>query len=188
MNEAREIKQTNINQAKQTERATQVKQTKQAKDYAITFFIKVGVTALVVVLLLCFVVGIYANHSNSGYPMIKDGDLCLTFKPAKLHKGDEIAYKADGTIKFGRIAGEAGDVVDIGEEGITVNGYGVYEDTVYHTTAEGAKISFPYTVPNDSVFVLNDYRADANDSRAYGGIPKKDTKGKIVLLLRKRGI
>ncbi len=164
------------------------KKKKTAKQYAISFFIKVGVTALVVVLLLYFVVGVYVNHSNTGYPMVKDGDLCLTFKLAQLHKGDEIAYEVDGTIHFGRIVAEAGEVVDIGDEGLTVNGYGLYEDTVYPTTGEGAKISFPYTVPNDSLFVLNDYRPDATDSRTYGGIPMKDTKGKVVLLLRKRGV
>ncbi len=164
------------------------KKKRTAKQYAIMFFVKIGITALVVFLLLYFVVGVYANHSNSGYPMIKDGDLCLTFKFASLYKGDAIAYERDGETKFGRIVAEAGDVVDIGEEGLTVNGYGVIDDTVYPTTAEGATISFPYTVPQDTVFVLNDYRSDANDSRVYGAIPIRDTKGKVILVIRKRGI
>ena len=164
------------------------KRKKTARQYAISFFIKIGVTALVVVLLLIFVVGIYVNHSNSGYPMIKDGDLCLTFRLATLRKGDPIVYEKDGVTKFGRIVAEAGDIVDLGDEGLTVNGYGVYEDTVYPTTGEGATLQFPYTVPEDTVFVLNDYRSDVQDSRTYGGIPLKDTKGKIILLLRKRGI
>ena len=161
---------------------------KTAKQYAISFFIKIGVTAFVVVLLLIFVVGIYVNHSNAGYPMIKDGDLCLTFKLTSVHKGDPIVYEKDGETKFGRIVAEAGDIVDVGDEGLTVNGYGTFEDTVYPTTAEGAAIEFPYTVPEDTVFVLNDYRADVYDSRTYGGIPLKDTKGKIIFLLRKRGV
>ena len=173
---------------KQAEIKKKSSKKRTAKYYAITFFIKIGVTALVVFFLLYFVGGIYVNHSNTGYPMIKDGDLCMTYKLAKLHKGDEIAYEWNGTIMFGRIVGEAGDVVDIGDEGLTINGYGVYEDTVYPTTDGGTKIDFPYTVPNDSVFVLNDYRDDTSDSRTYGGIPMKDTRGKIVLLLRKRGI
>ena len=52
---------------------------------------------------------------------------------------------------------------------------------------EEANITFPYTVPNDTYFVLNDYRPDPTDSRMYGGIPKTDTKGKIFLMLRRRG-
>ena len=164
------------------------KRKKTAKQYAIAFFVKVGVTALIVVLLLLFVFGIYVNHSNSGYPMVKDGDLVLTFRLAQLHKGDAIVYEKDGETKFGRIVAEAGDVVDLNEDGLTVNGYGTFEDTVYPTTAEGATLTFPYTVPEDTVFVLNDYRPDAHDSRIYGGIPLKDTKGKIIFLLRKRGV
>ena len=120
--------------------------------------------------------------------MIKDGDLVITYKlNTKYALDDEIGYLHDGKIKFGRIVARTGDVVDIGEETLTVNGYGVYENAVYPTTAEGATIEFPYTVPADTVFVLNDYRSDPTDSRMYGGIRIADTKGKVFLLLRRRG-
>ena len=168
--------------------ATKKKKKRTAASYAISFFIKIAVTALVIFLLLTFVVGLYVNHSNSSYPMLKDGDLCLTYRLATLVKGDEIAYEKDGTIRFGRIVGTAGDVVDINDGSITVNGYGVFEDAVYPTTAEGAKITFPYKVPEEAVFVLNDYRSDPTDSRAYGAIPLSETKGKVILVLRRRGI
>ena len=168
--------------------ATKKKKKRTAASYAISFFIKIAVTALVVFLLLTFVVGLYVNHSNSSYPMLKDGDLCLTYRLATLVKGDEIAYEKEGTIRFGRIVGTAGDVVDINDGSITVNGYGVFEDAVYPTTAEGAKITFPYKVPEEAVFVLNDYRNDPTDSRAYGAIPLSETKGKVILVLRRRGI
>ncbi len=154
----------------------------------IEFFVKVGLTALVVWFLCFFVVGVYVNHNNSSYPMIKDGDLCITYRLGALRSGEAIAYTNNGKINFGRIVGMPGDTVDISEDTITVNGYGVYENTVYPTTAEGANISFPYVVPADSYFVLNDYRDDINDSRVFGAVKKEDTKGKIVLLLRRRGI
>ena len=164
------------------------KKKKTATDYAIEFFVKIGVTAIVVILLLVFVAGIHVNHNNSSYPMIKDGDLCLTFKLAKLKPGEEIAYKKDGKIRFGRIAAMPGDVIDMSEDHITINGYGAYDDAVYETTAEGSAITFPYTVPEDTYFVLNDYRDDITDSRMYGGISKAETRGKVILVLRIRGI
>ncbi|SEQ26521.1 signal peptidase I [Lachnospiraceae bacterium NE2001] len=164
------------------------KKKKTAVSYAIEFFIKIGITALVVALLLVFVAGVYVNHNNSSYPMIKDGDLCLTYKLAKLKLGDEIAYKKDGKIKFGRIVAMPGDVIDMSDNHIIINGYGAYDDAVYETTAEGASISFPYSVPNDTYFVLNDYRDDITDSRTYGGISKTETNGKVILVLRMRGI
>ena len=164
------------------------KKKRTAVSFMIEFFIKIGVTALVVWLLCLFVVGVYVNHSNSSYPMIKDGDLCLTYKFAKLSLGDEIAYKKDGKIKFGRIVAMPGDVIDMNEDHITINGYGAYDDAVYETTAEGASITFPYNVPGDTYFVLNDYRDDITDSRTYGGISKSETRGKVILVLRLRGI
>ena len=81
-----------------------------------------------------------------------------------------------------------GNTVDISEGNLTVNGYGVFEDAVYPTTGEGALISFPYEVPENSYFVLNDYRSDVNDSRSYGAISKKNIKGKVVFVMRRRGI
>jgi len=163
------------------------KKKKTALSFAIEFFAKIAVTALVVVILCVFVVGIYVNHSNSCYPMIKDGDLVITLKLSKILTEDEIAYKKDDAIRFGRVVAKAGDVVDIRDDVLTVNGYGVFENVVYPTTAEGATIEFPYTVPKDTVFVLNDYRSDATDSRIYGGIPLSETKGKIFLMIRRRG-
>ena len=56
------------------------KSPKTAAALAAEFFIKVAITALVVIILCTFVIGIHVNHSNSNYPMIKDGDLCVTFK------------------------------------------------------------------------------------------------------------
>ena len=120
--------------------------------------------------------------------MLKDGDLCFTFKLGKVHSGEEIAYKQDDKIHFGRIVAVGGDTVDIKDGTVNVNGYGVFENTVYPTTTEGATVTFPYTVPEGTVFVLNDYRDDIQDSRVYGSIPMKQTRGKIVLVLRRRGI
>ncbi len=161
---------------------------KTAKDFAIEFLIKIVITAVVVAVLLIFVVGIHVNHSHSSYPMIKDGDLVITYKLGRAQAGEEIAYEIDGQLKFGRIVAKEGDEVDITDSYLTVNGYGILEDVVYPTTAEGAVISFPYIVPQGAVFVLNDYRSDTGDSRTYGAIPLSDMEGEVVLILRRRGI
>ncbi|MDO4864798.1 MAG: S26 family signal peptidase, partial [Ruminococcus sp.] len=63
-----------------------------------------------------------------------------------------------------------------------------YEDAVYPTKPDGAKIDFPYTTPDNCVFVLSDFRSNITDSRTYGGIPLDDVKGKVVFVMRRRGI
>ncbi len=161
---------------------------KTAKDYAIEFLIKIAITVAAVVILCVFVVGIHVNHGNSSYPMIKDGDLVITWKLGTPGNGEEIAYKADGKVKFGRIVAKEGDEVRITDQCITVNGYNIVEDVVYPTTAEGSAISYPYIVPQGTVFVLNDYRSDPGDSRTYGAIPMSDVEGEVILVLRRRGI
>ena len=164
------------------------KKKKSAGRYAAEFFIKIGVTALIIWALCSFVIGIYIVHGNSGYPMLKDGDLCIIYRWGELHTGDEVAYLQDGEIRFGRIVALPGNVVDLSEESLTVNGYGVFEDAVYPTTGDGALIGFPYEVQKDSYFILNDYRPDVKDSRSYGAISKESIKGKVVFIMRRRGI
>ena len=164
------------------------KKKKSAGRYAAEFFIKIGVTALIIWALCSFVIGIYIVHGNSGYPMLKDGELCIIYRWGELHQGDEVAYLQDGRIRFGRIVALPGNTVDLSEGNLTVNGYGVFEDAVYPTTGEGALVSFPYEVPKDSYFILNDYRSDITDSRSYGAVSKKNIKGKVVFVMRRRGI
>ncbi len=164
------------------------KKKKTAGRYAAEFFIKVGVTVLAIWILLSFVLGIYVIHDNLAYPMLKDGDLCIILRPAELHTGDAVVYTSGGKTRFGRIVGMPGETVDIGDDGLTVNGYNVYEDTVYPTSAEGAAIEFPYEVPKGSYFILNDYRPDINDSRIFGAVSGKKVKGRIIFVMRRRGI
>ena len=164
------------------------KKKRSAAYYAVTFFIKIGLTVLAVWVLLTYVGGISMCHDNSAYPMIKDGDLILTYRLDDYRQGDVAVYKRDDTVHFGRVIAFSGDTVDISGEYVTVNGYGLYEDAVYPTSVEGAAVNFPYTVPENSIFVLNDYRSNINDSRTYGAIPVDDTEGKAVFVMRRRGI
>jgi signal peptidase I len=62
------------------------------------------------------------------------------------------------------------------------------EEVFYATEAKPGGIEFPYTVPEDSYFVLCDYRTAAADSRNYGAISKADIIGKVITVLRRRSI
>jgi len=134
-------------------------------DYAIELLIKVAVTVVLVLIVCLFIIGIHINHGNSSYPMIKDGDLVITFRLSDLKQGDEVGYTVDGQFKLGRVVAVGGDEVDINDSFVSVNGFGIAEDVVYPTSSSGAKIQFPYQVPEGSVFVLNDFRSDNEDSR-----------------------
>ncbi len=164
------------------------KRKKTSKDYAIELLIKVAVT-IVLVLILCFcIIGIHINHGNASYPMIKDGDLVITYRLAGIKAGDEVAYTKDGVFKLGRVVAVGGDEVNINDSFVMVNGLGIAEDVVYPTSSSGAKITFPYKVPENSFFLLNDFRSDADDSRSFGAVSDKECEGTVFLILRRRGI
>lgn len=156
--------------------------------YAAVFLLRVGVTAAALWLLLTFVVGVYVCHTNAAYPMIKDGDLCLTLRPATPKAGDAVVYRSEGETRFGRVVALAGDSVEIRDEELLVNGENVMISAVYPTAAEGSSITYPYTVPEGCLFVLHDFRSDTTDSRTAGAVPLRDCQGSIFFLMRRRGI
>lgn len=174
-------------QTDNAEKKVKKKKRRSAKYYLIELIVKIGIVGLALWILLDFIVMISVCHDNSAYPMIKDGDFCLTYRLAELHQGDEITYIKDDKVKTGRVIAFGGDTVDINDN-ISVNGLNIAENVVYPTDSQGSEIEFPYQIPEDCVFVLNDYRSDLSDSRKYGGIPLSDIKGVVVFIMRRRGI
>ena len=164
------------------------KKKRTAKSYAISLFIKVFVTLIVLTVVFRFIAGIHICHTNCAYPTIRDGEFCLTYRLAELKQGTMIVYRHDGEVKFGRVIAFGSDKVSIFNDFISVNDYGISENAVYPTSPEGSAISYPYQVPENCVFVLNDFRSDLSDSRTYGGIPLEDVEGAVVFTMRMRGI
>ena len=58
------------------------KKKRTAWYYALSFFIKLGLTALAVFLILQYVAAFHVCHTNIAYPSIRDGDLCLVYRLA----------------------------------------------------------------------------------------------------------
>ncbi len=73
----------------------------------------------------------------------------------------------------------AGDVVDITEDGLTINGAPQQEHQIYEKTQRyDTGVDFPIKLQEGQIFVLGDSRENASDSRVYGAVDVKDTKGK----------
>ncbi len=134
-----------------------------------------------------FIAGVHICHDNSAYPTLRDGELCLTYRLADIKQGAMIVYKHDGKVKFGRVIAFGGDKVEIFNDYILVNDYGISDNVVYPTSPERSEISYPYYVPDKCVFVMNDFRSDLSDSRTYGGIPLADVEGAVTFTMRMRG-
>ena len=83
----------------------------------------------------------------------------------------------------------AGDEVDMDEDGnLTVNGALQTGEILYPTYAGEDGPAYPYTVPEGCVFLLGDYRTQTLDSRDFGAISMENVEGKVITLLRRRGL
>lgn len=151
------------------------------------FIIRIAATVVAVWLMLTFVFGIYLCHSDTCYPMVKDGDLCVTWRPQSPSQGDLTVYRQNGSAVFGRVVAVSGDRVEIVDGVVWVNGFIAVQDRQYPASKEADEIRYPLTVPEKSVFILNDNPSNTNDSRRYGAIPLDNCCGSVVFLVRRRG-
>ena len=123
------------------------------------------------------------------FPAIEAGDLLLAYRLQKEYtKGDVVLYTVDGARYLGRITARSGDLVLLDDSGnLTVNGTTQGGEIMYPTYAKEG-IRYPLTIPQDSLFILGDYRTQTQDSRDFGPIPLKNIEGKVITIVRRRGL
>ncbi len=140
-------------------------------------------------ILYFFLFGIIRYNDDGMKPALKDGDLVVYYRLDKKYSvGDLLTYEYKGKFRVARVIATAGSTIDINEDGLVVNGSPQQEQDIYKETLlykEG--IEFPLKVPEGNLFVLGDNRTSAVDSRVFGAIPIKDTQGKVVTIIRRRG-
>lgn len=150
--------------------------------------IKAGITVLAVIVLAG---GVFCFHRMEGYgmyPEIRDGDLVITLRHGTVGSNDCVVYRdQDGKRRVGRIAGLPGQVITIENGLIRVDGSAMSYEGFYVTGAAEGGVSCPYQISEDAYFIVNDYRADTNDSRLSGEVRKEDLCGRVIFLFRRRG-
>jgi signal peptidase I len=124
------------------------------------------------------------------YPRLRDGDLILYYRLEQDYAIDDVVtFQLNNATFWCRIVAQGGDVVDLTEAGqLMVNGNVEDEEIFYQTYPQEGDVTYPYTVPENSYFVLCDFRTTSFDSRTYGAIPQSDLDGKVITVLRRRGI
>lgn len=126
---------------------------------------------------------------NNMFPSVKDGDLLLLFRlPQTYVKGDILLYNVDGTPSIGRLTAAESDVVSLDDTGTLLVNDTPQQDVIFSPAYAKDTLNYPYTVPDNHVFVIGDFPAQSIDSRDFGAIPLQSIKGKVITLLRHRGI
>lgn len=163
-----------------------------------SLFIKKGYVDLLIRIVLLVLIGyiffsqiflITRANGNYMFPAVKDGDLVIAFRLHKDYEKDDIAvYQVQERDYLGRVAGKEGDVVNLDDSGeFNLNG-GIQVGEIIYPTYAKEGIQYPLRIEEDQVFLLGDHRTESEDSRDFGPIEKKDIKGKVITILRRRGL
>ena len=90
-----------------------------------------------------------------------------------------------------RVIGLPGDVLDIHDGAVWVNGQKLHESYTMGATERApagqappgyTDLTFPYKVPNDCYFAMGDNRGNSYDSRFWGCVPRNDILGTPVII------
>lgn len=155
-----------------------------------TLVVKIALVIVAAVTVLGFVFGIGIMRGEGMYPRMRDGDFVVYYRLEKEQEiGDIISFLIDGKRQFARVVARSGDVVDMTDGGqLIVNGNIQEEEVFFATSKEGKATVFPYTVEDEAVFVLCDNRSSTFDGRDYGTIHISEIDGKVITILRRRGL
>lgn len=140
--------------------------------------------------LFSFVFGIGIVRGEGMYPRMRDGDVTLWYRlESNLNIGDVVTFTMNGERQYGRIVAKSSDVVDFTEDGLLLlNGSAQQEEVFFQTSKQNHAQFFPMTIPEGNVFILGDNRAYSVDSRDYGAVSVSQIDGKIISLMRRRGL
>ena len=117
------------------------------------------------------------------YPNFYDGETVVYSRIAKSYEvGDVVCvWVPSGHYYIKRIVAVGGDVVEIKDGELLVNGEVIDSEYAYGITEEeNGAVIYPYTVSEGNYFVVGDNREVSIDSRTFGEVSRLQIRGKII--------
>jgi signal peptidase I len=142
------------------------------------------IAAAVAVLIVTLWMPVLQIYGNSMNPTLENGEVVVLVKTTNYKTGDLIAFYYNNKILVKRVIAQAGDWVDIDEDGnVSVNGEPIDEPYVTEKALGECDLTLPYQVPDERVFVMGDHRSVSVDSRSsqVGCVSKEQVVGKLIL-------
>ena len=166
------------------------------KKKIIKLIIKLLIIEVSYFVLFFVIFGLSRTANNNMYPNINAGDLAFYYHLDKsCEPGDIVAVKDGKKREFYRVVACAGDTVDINKDGdLIVNNLIADSEHIFagsfidmNGNISGT-VDFPYTVPQGGYFLINDNRDESGDSREMGAFGTDQIDGKVISILRTRGL
>lgn len=146
--------------------------------------IKEPILAILAALLIsCFIISHTRVPTESMMPTISPGDHLIVNRLPYYYRnpvaGEIVVFEKDSDHLIKRVIGVPGDIIDIVENVVYVNGKPLDESRYLGKEMKtylfaGADIDFPYLVPEEYYFVMGDNRLNSKDSRVFGPVARKD--------------
>ena len=134
---------------------------------------------VVVVLIRTFLVTPIIVQGTSMEPTLKEGNVMILNKVAKIDRYDIVVIKSDknSNVLIKRVIGMPGETIEIKDGHIFIN------DKLVNTKHSDELTSdYPLTIiGKDEYFVLGDNRSVSADSRVFGTFKKSEIKGTTKL-------
>lgn len=148
------------------------------------------ISVVIAVVVILFVYQPVKVEGTSMMPALVDQERIFINKfvyklgTSSVERGDMVVfwYPGDPTKSYiKRVIGTPGDVVEVNDGVVVVNGQKLNETYVPDEYRDHN--SYAATrIPDDEYFVLGDHRSSSNDSRTWGMVPRRYIYGKAVFV------
>lgn len=130
--------------------------------------------------------GIAVVSGSSMTPALYPGDVILFWRlSGSYQSGDILLIKTEGRKDYiKRVSATPGEIVEINEGVLLVNGRIRSETYVFEATSAKPQVKYPLELAKDEYFVMGDHRSDSRDSRNYGAIGLEQIDGKVLIIIR----
>lgn len=143
--------------------------------------ITVAAAAVLVATLLTPVLQITGGSMT---PTLMNGEIVVSLKGSGYESGDIIAFYYDNKILVKRVIAQAGQWVDIDQDGtVYVDQVPLEEPYLVEKAFGECNIELPYQVPESKIFVMGDHRDVSLDSRntSVGCVGEDQIVGRLIL-------
>ena len=142
------------------------------------------IVAAIAVLVSTLILPVLQITGDSMEPTLQNGDIVVLRKTTDFEPGEICSFTWNNRTLVKRVIGVPGDWIEMDAEGnVFVNGEALDEPYITDKSLGECDITFPYQVPDHSLFLMGDHRETSIDSRnsVIGAVDYRQIVGKVIL-------